>query len=419
MIPVGAVRTAPLAGETAFSLLRRAAARYGMTPAQVLPWWSWANHPPRHPGTGTGPRPDAEVLFDRAGQQVLARLCGVPEQHLARALPSWPHAAALFGEETDPARPRARWELASRVAGPVALACRRCAARRTGRDGEVLRYLPLWRRVCPRHRYWQPDAPDGHDGQDGQDGQDGYGPVVLNVSGCPEIGRAQRRWEAVARRAQVAGHDAGRVFAMAHAVVARWWEQALYWEEESIWPGRLHRVAGGSAGERLAWWRAVGRDAVTLPETVAVAGALIDPVLHEVVWADAGGARSVRPLGPDGRFVARLGELVARPWLGPLAGDDCPSALYDFMGVVVRTRRWPPAPGASGPAAYGYDPFFLRREWRPPSVAAGLRQLAGQEYAARQEADRRARSGAGWSAGEAFTDRRGRRGRAYRRRPAP
>ncbi|WP_192583630.1 TniQ family protein [Streptomyces albicerus] len=410
MIPAGALRTAPLAGETAFSLLRRAAARYGMTTAQVLPWWSWANHPPRQ--TGTGPRPDTEVLLDRAGQQVLARLCGVPEQHLARALPSWPHAAAVFGEETDAARPRARWELAPRVAGPVALACRRCAARRTGRDEEVLRYLPRWRRVCLRHQYWQPDA---HDGQ---------GPVVLDVSGCPEIGRAQRRWEAVARRAQGAGHDAGRVFAMAHTVVARWWEQALYWDEESIWPDRLHRVAGGSAGERLGWWRAVGRDAVTLPETVAVAGALVDPVLQEMVWADAGGTRGVRPLGPDGRFVARLGELVARPWLGPLAGDDCPSALYDFMGVVVRTRRWPMPPGASGTAAYGYDPFFLRREWRPPSMAGQLRQLAEQEHAAqelasRQEAARRARWGPGGNEGEAFTDRRGRRGRAYYRRAEP
>ncbi|MFE2689419.1 hypothetical protein [Streptomyces mirabilis] len=35
-----------------------------------------------------------------------------------------------------------------------------------------------------------------------------------------------------------------------------------------------------------------------------------------------------------------------------------------------------------GPAAYGYDPFFLRREWRPPSVAGQLRQLAEQDCAA-------------------------------------
>ncbi|MFE4998173.1 hypothetical protein ACFRH4_44055 [Streptomyces mirabilis] len=49
-----------------------------------------------------------------------------------------------------------------------------------------------------------------------------------------------------------------------------------------------------------------------------------------------------------------------------------------------------------GPAACGYHPFFPRREWRPPSVAGHLRQLAEQEcaarkLAARREADRRAR----------------------------
>ncbi|MFD8217610.1 hypothetical protein ACFV2U_28820 [Streptomyces sp. NPDC059697] len=60
-----------------------------------------------------------------------------------------------------------------------------------------------------------------------------------------------------------------------------------------------------------------------------------------------------------------------------------------------------------GPAAYGYDPFFLRREWRQPSVAGQLRQLAEQEcaarkLAARREAGRRARWGPGWSEGGAF-----------------
>ncbi|MDX2643589.1 hypothetical protein PV341_08385 [Streptomyces sp. PA03-1a] len=32
-----------------------------------------------------------------------------------------------------------------------------------------------------------------------------------------------------------------RVFALAHAVVARWWEQALPWEREGVWPRRLPR----------------------------------------------------------------------------------------------------------------------------------------------------------------------------------
>ncbi|MGW1503389.1 hypothetical protein ACWCQW_33420 [Streptomyces mirabilis] len=77
-----------------------------------------------------------------------------------------------------------------------------------------------------------------------------------------------------------------------------------------------------------------------------------------------------------------------------------------------------------GPAAFGYDPFFLRREWRPPSVAGQLRQLAEQEGAARKlatrrEADRRARWGPGWSEGGAFCDRGGRRRRTYYRHAAP
>lgn len=35
-----------------------------------------------------------------------------------------------------------------------------------------------------------------------------------------------------------------------------------------------------------------------------------------------------------------------------------------------------------GPAACGYDPFFPHREWRPPSMAGQLRQLAEQHCAA-------------------------------------
>ncbi|MGW5212342.1 hypothetical protein ACWEQO_14345 [Streptomyces sp. NPDC004051] len=50
-----------------------------------------------------------------------------------------------------------------------------------------------------------------------------------------------------------AGVEPEAVFALAHAVVARWWEQALYWEREEIWPQRLHRLAGGSMGGEPAW----------------------------------------------------------------------------------------------------------------------------------------------------------------------
>jgi hypothetical protein len=37
-----------------------------------------------------------------------------------------------------------------------------------------------------------------------------------------------------------AGDEPARVFALAHAVVARCWEQAFRWERETVWPRRLH-----------------------------------------------------------------------------------------------------------------------------------------------------------------------------------
>ncbi|MFM9458324.1 hypothetical protein [Streptomyces europaeiscabiei] len=50
----------------------------------------------------------------------------------------------------------------------------------------------------------------------------------------------------------------------------------MYWEQEEIWPQRLHRVAGGNAGTDFERWRIVGGDAVVFPEVVAVADALLD-----------------------------------------------------------------------------------------------------------------------------------------------
>ncbi|MFH9016482.1 hypothetical protein ACH4C6_34685 [Streptomyces sp. NPDC017943] len=127
----------------------------------------------------------------------------------------------------------------------------------------------------------------------------------------PEVAAAQRQWAGVARRAVRAEVEPERVFALAHAVVARWWEQALHWERETIWPWRLHQVAGGNAGTELNQWRIVGRDAVVLPEVVAVADALLDPVMAELVWRDSGAGRP-RPLPADGSFCRRLGKRVGR-----------------------------------------------------------------------------------------------------------
>ncbi|MGW8955523.1 hypothetical protein [Streptomyces sp. NPDC055709] len=115
-----------------------------------------------------------------------------------------------------------------------------------------------------------------------------------DVRGLPEVTAAQWQWAGVARRAERAGAEPERVFALAHAVVARWWEQALSWKREKVWPRRLHQVAGGDAGRDLERWRIVGRDTVITPEVVAVADALLDPGMAELVWVDSGAGRPRR-----------------------------------------------------------------------------------------------------------------------------
>lgn len=352
-----AFRIAPVTGETTASLIRRTAHCYGMEPTALRSYWQWRNHPPRHQGPGE--RADAEVLLNAAGRQVLAQLCGVEQRVLAQALPSW----SLRDGRLPEGPPRAAWRTAGGVAGPAAFGCHLCTARRTGTAVRVVRYAPRWERVCARHRRWLLDADADQSLEH------------LDLRGVPEVTAAQRRWARVERRAVRAGVERERVFALAHAVVARWWEQALSWEREVIWPRRLHQVAGGNAGTELERWRIVGRDAVVFPEVVAVADALLDPAMAELTWLDSGAGRP-RPLPADGAFCRRLGERVGRGWLGPLAATDYGGPLTSWMGAVIRLRR-----GAGGPPGYDNDPWWLRQEHQPATMAGQLRVLGKEKKA--------------------------------------
>ncbi|WP_406173226.1 DNA-binding protein [Streptomyces canus] len=349
----GIFRVAPLPGETAASLICRLAARYGLEATTLRSSWQWRNTAP--PRAGAGVRADAEVLLNRAGQEVLGKLCGVGQDVLARGLPSWAcRDAKLAGQRQTPA---AVWRIARAVPGPVAFGCRLCTARRTGTTVRVVRYTPRWERVCVRHGRWLLDADAGQRLE------------YLDLRGLPEVAAAQRRWTGVARRAVRAGAEPERVFALAHAVVARWWEQAPGWERETIWPRRLHQVAGGNAGAELDWWRIVGRDAVVLPEVVAVAEMLLDPAMAELAWRGS----SIRPPPlPDAIIWCRLGERVGRPWLGPFTASDYDSPLISWMTGVIRRRR-----GERGP--YGDDPWWVHHDHQSATMATRLRAL-GKEH---------------------------------------
>ncbi|MER5981070.1 TniQ family protein [Streptomyces sp. NPDC001857] len=355
----GLLRTAPLQGETTSSLICRIANRYGMEAKALRSSWQWRNYPPGHDGGGA--RADAEVLLNAAGRQLLAALCGVEKDVLARALPSWGQEDAKLpaGEDQVPA---AAWRIGGAVAGPVASGCRLCTARRTGTAMRMVRYAPRWERVCVRHRRWLLDA-------------DADQPLEhLDVRSVPEVAAAQRRWAGVARRAVRAGAEPERVFALAYAVVARWWEHALHWDRENIWPRRLHQVAGGNAGGDLERWRIVGRDAVVFPEVVAVADALLDPAMAELAWRASGGTRP-RVRGGDDPFCHRLGERVDRDWLGPLIAADYGGPLSSWRGAIVRARR------GGGPPGWRDDPWHLKREQQPATMAGQLRVMTAEAQA--------------------------------------
>ncbi|MFH8399576.1 DNA-binding protein [Streptomyces anulatus] len=360
ILPPGLLRTAPLCGETTSSLICRIAGRYGLEATALRSCWKWRSHQPRHDGGGG--RADAEVLLNTAGRRLLAGLCGVEEGVLARALPSWGREDARL-PAGDAGEPVAAWRIGGAVAGPVAFGCRLCTARRTGAAGRAVLYAPRWDRVCVRHGRWllDADADQPHE--------------YLDVRRLPEVGAAQRRWAGVVRRAVRAGAEPERVFALAQAVVARWWEQALHWEREKVWPWRLHQVAGGDAGGDLEWWRIVGRDAVVFPEVVAVADALLDPGMAQLVWVDSGAGRP-QVLSVDGLFCHRLGERVGRGWLGPLVAADHGGPLIAWMGSVIRLRR-----GVGGPPGYDNDPWWLRREHQPVTMAGQLRVLGKEKKA--------------------------------------
>lgn len=325
-----------LAGELTASLISRVTARYGLAAGNVLRLWTCRNFPARHDGSGV--RADAEVVLNDAGRRVLAELCRVEPAVLARALPALTVDDPKISTGREAAVAQVRWRAAGSVIGPAAFGCRLYTARRTGQAVRAVRYVPRWLLDADA------DQPLEH----------------LDLRDIPEVVTARRQWPSVARRAVRAGVVPEQAFTVAHAVVARWWEEALFWKQEEIWPRRLQQLAGGSVGSELEWWRIVGRDTAVFPEVVTVARALLELATAELAWRASGGTRP-RARDADDPFCSWLGERVGRTWLGPLAAADYGSPLSNWAGAVVRARR-------GGPERWRDDPWRLKRKLQPAAI---------------------------------------------------
>ncbi|OIJ92419.1 Helicase associated domain protein [Streptomyces monashensis] len=226
---------------------------------------------------------------------------------------------------------------------------------------------------------------------------EGHPLQFLDVSAlAKELGRAQRRWGRVSLAAgAAAGAEPGEVFALARAVVCSWWEREEFWERETAWGWRLEQVAAATrrrcadpAGWGAGQWRLLVRDAVTFPEVVAMAQALVDPRMRQLVAGDGAGAL-VRGRGGGERFAAALGERLGREWLGELQAQERTGPLVSWAQAVSREQRreagLPPRQGR-------YGLWWVHTAHRPVEVGAGLRLMA-------EAVDAIARPGCGAGAG--------------------
>lgn len=272
------------------SFLGRIADRYGLTVRSLLSTVTKAAGQQDVVGALQG---DSEVFLNAAARDRVAALCRVPQVDLRRALPAWTREEPLGCPKE---RPAARLHNGVETVAAWGPACPGCVAARTGRVAPARVYLAAHQRFCPRHRCWLMSVP-------------GSGGRVVGLSGCPEVVQAQEDHRRLLRRSPVAGS----AFEVAEAVTAWWWAQQ--WPEETLWPARL--CATVPKGEEPGRWRVLARGLVTYPETVAVAGMLVDQTMRRRIATQVRDLRGHVPfcLGDLTVLIGELVRCLRRPWL--------------------------------------------------------------------------------------------------------
>lgn len=285
MLAAGAFRVAPLQGEMTLSFLGRIADRYGLTVRSLL---SAVTEVAGQQDVVGALRGDSEVFLNASARDRVAALCRVPQVGLRRALPAWTREEPLGPSQE---RPAARLGNGVETVAAWGPACPGCVAARTGRVAPARVYLAAHQRVCPLHRCWLMGVP-------------GSGGRVVGLAGCPEVVQAQEDHRRLLRRSPVAGS----AFEVAEAVTASWWAQK--WPEETLWPTRLCATVPG--GEEPGRWRVLARGLATYPETVAVAGVLVDQTIRRRTQVRGHLPFSLSDL-PE--LISELARCLRRSWL--------------------------------------------------------------------------------------------------------
>ncbi|MGW1987871.1 Helicase associated domain protein [Streptomyces collinus] len=308
---LGAVRVAPLHGETTMSYMGRVASRYRLTAKELIGALVDVG---RRPNLFTV-RPDGEVVFNAEARAMVAAFCRMPEEHLRRALPAWDREVSSNRLGSGPAA----WVRTAATIWPTGPGCRACTARATQGREEARRYLLPHARVCVKHQCWMLEAPVADEAT--------VGPGQLDVRHVPQIAAAQRRPARLLRRSP----HAGEAFAVAQAVTASWWNEA--WPEETLWPDRLRSMGLGNGLVR----RAAARDAVTYPEAVTLAAALADAGVQQQLL-DQAGRHQPHSLADVPRLVDELARRLERPWIAERLAAATTGPLNAWVRACVRSQ---------------------------------------------------------------------------------
>ncbi|MFI1106265.1 TniQ family protein [Streptomyces melanogenes] len=334
-LPVGAIRTAPLDGETTASWISRSAARYHLPQGAYLR--AVLQQEGRALVSGRGGL-GTELYLNAAARERLAAYSRIEDQVLARVLPAWPLELDVLRHHSGPA---AHWQSPTTTypAASVMAGCLQCTAPRS-RGQEVWQYRGWHQRVCRTHRIWLVG---------GEPGYTGSSQIPLDHLGRREAARVL----ATHRRHQDL---------TAHGTAAAAWEWAraiihsLYTDRELTagtvavpWGKRLDALAAQAGRTAQGWpWQIIARDLVTYPETLALTEALaittgdhqhaateqnFTDILAKAVRTHTGPhvADDVEPLA---RWLTRHCREELGRWLSNRAGDASVVPLH------VPTLTW-------------------------------------------------------------------------------
>ncbi|WP_345666399.1 helicase associated domain-containing protein [Streptomyces venetus] len=288
-------------------------------------------------------RPDSEVYLSQEARDRVAVLCRVAPHHLHKALPAWTQEEPRRRFATGPA---AQFHHTPEKVLPWGPACPECTVRRTGRLEDVRLYLQPGQRVCVLHRSWLMQVP--------------------GTAGCVVALPAGELWvQAHKRHRKLLGRTAAAVgaFGVAQAVTASWWQRM--WRREQLWPARLRALWD----TQVLWetWQVVAREAVTYPETVALATLLADGAFRRRVVAEARGGVPFRlaDLPSLPKVVARC---LRRPWLAEELAAQTAGPLFTWAHQCVRAHR--------GGQAAEREIWAVASAHRPRPVADELAEAA-------------------------------------------